>query len=327
LSDPSALPMEDRMSDVVALLLDDGMPSDRLGELLRRARKRRGWKRRVAAAFAGITATQLRRYERGEEAVPAEVCARLADAYGDDLTAHVPLRVPVHVNDEWLVVGEEARRLPAADPDDVLQAYADVLLRVRRARPGEPVPLRATDLHALAAALAGDEELVAARLVEVLGCSRSEAAQLRAALLRRKVILPVAGLAAGTALLAVAAAGATGDSGPPRGPDGDVPAASTVQDATPVFPDLSQPVVDALTDPAPAVPPVPPAVPAPVRDVTPPTAPPSPAPTLPGELVPDATVPPAEVPPDARPPEPDDPPVSILPGEEFLEIGDAIQEP
>ena len=95
--------MEDWMStqahnagtgEVVALLLDDDIPASRLGAMLLAARKRRGMKRRRVAAKIGISREELRAYERGTTPVPAAVCARLAECYGDDLTAHVPLHSP-----------------------------------------------------------------------------------------------------------------------------------------------------------------------------------------------------------------------------------------
>src|SRR5215471_10584613 len=117
------------MSEVVALLLDDAMPSERLGALLRAARKRRGLTRKQAAAVAGTTAVKLRRYERGDKTVPAEICARLAECYGDDLTAHVPLRVPPQIGDREIVVGGEQQAV-GAEPQDVIAGFVDIVQRL-----------------------------------------------------------------------------------------------------------------------------------------------------------------------------------------------------
>ena len=125
------------MSEVVALLLDDAMPPERLGALLRGARKRRGLKRKEAAAAAGTTAAKLRRYEQGDEAVPADVCAQLAECYGDDLTAHVPLRVPPQVDGSTLAVGEIEQPV-GPDVDDVIAGYIDIVRRLRNTGPGDP---------------------------------------------------------------------------------------------------------------------------------------------------------------------------------------------
>ena len=90
------------MSEIVALLLDDAMPPERLGELLRAARKRRGLKRKQAAAIAHTTKARLREYEQGTKPIPPDVCTRLAECYGTDLSAHVPVRVPPQVADQFL---------------------------------------------------------------------------------------------------------------------------------------------------------------------------------------------------------------------------------
>lgn len=311
----------------MALLLDDEIPAARLGRLLRDARKRAGMKRRVAARRAGVSADELRRFERGDDLVPAAVCARLAEVYGDDLTAHVPLRIPVQLHEHWLVAAGAVQPVGTTRPEDVLAGYAALLRRLRGARPGEPLPLRAADLAALSAALGGTPEDVERRISELLGCSREEASALRADLLRRKVVLPVAGFAAGVAMFAAAQAGASNDRpapvpapGPADAPaSADAPAAPERVELAPL---ASEPPVPAPV----AVPAAPPA------EVGPPPAP-APGPAAAdaaggdeGGLT-DATVPPELRPPDT-PPVTDDPPVGILPGEdEFVEIGEPLVEP
>jgi transcriptional regulator with XRE-family HTH domain len=302
--------------DVVALLLDDDLPPARLGRMLRDARRRHGLKRRDVATATGIPADRLRAYERGTVPIPAEACARLVGHYGDDLTAHVPLRVPVHVGERRIVAGEEVRALATRRADDVLRAYTELLLRLRHARPGEPVPLRASDLAALAAAVGDDADAVETRITELLGCTREEAAGLRAALMRRRLIVPVAGLAAGAALVVAAAAGATGADPVPAPVPGADPTVSFGPDAA------DAPVAGMGADVPAASAPLAPRVFGPAVTAAPPAAP---EPT-------DATVPPGAVAPDVpqpvAPPGPaDDPPVSVPPGEEFVEIGTPAQEP
>lgn len=190
------------MSAIVALLLDDAMPPERLGELLRAARKRKGWKRKHAAELVGTKASRLREYEQGTKTVPADICAQLADLYGSDLAAHVPMRVPPQINRDWLVV--EEHRLPRVQgtTDEVMQEYAQIVARLRGAKPGEAVPLRASDLAVLGSALESDPAVIAARIAEILHCSVDEARSLHREMLRRKVVLPVAGLAASAIALA-----------------------------------------------------------------------------------------------------------------------------
>ncbi len=300
------------MSEVVALLLDDAMPPGRLGVLLHAARKRSGLKRRHAAAAAGTTAAMLRRYERGEAHVPADVCALLAECYGDDLTAHVPLRVPPQIDDGSLAIGAQARRVGSA-PGDVIAGYIDIVHRLRATEPGDPLALRTADIIALAGALGQDRDAIEQRIAEVLGCSPTEARRLHGELLRRKVILPVAGLAAGMAAFAGVAYAA--QSPTPSGAQIEtrsiVDTAPSTEAATTPTTEV-RPVVSTPTTSAAVTTP-----PAPASHVVPPAAPPTTAAPLT-----DATVPPADVPASVAPPQPDpnDPPVSVLPGETPITI-------
>jgi len=302
------------MSEVVALLLDDAMPPERLGALLRAARKRRGLKRKQAAAAAGTTTTKLRAYERGDVPVPAGVCAQLAECYGDDLTAHVPLRVPVQVERERLVVGDVHQPV-GPDDDDVIAGYVDIVRRLRNTEPGDPLALRTVDIVALAGALGRDRDAIEQRIADALGCTRVEARRLHGELLRRKVILPVAGLAAGMAAFAGSAAAVQSPSSSPASGQSSAivatapsttahtqPAPTTVKPAAVASTTTTTTTATTTTAPAPVADTAAPATPA-VESRTDATVPPS-----------DLT---ADVPMSIAAPEadPDDPPVSVLPGE------------
>ncbi len=300
------------MSEVVALLLDDAMPPERLGALLLAARKRRRLKRRQAAAAAGTTAAKLRAYERGDEPVPAGVCARLAECYGDDLTAHVPLRVPMQVESQRLVIGDVQQPV-GPDDDDVIAGYVDIVQRLRNTEAGDPLALRTADIVALAGALGRDRDAIEQRIAEALGCTRVEARRLHGELLRRKVILPVAGLAAGMAAFAGSAAAVQSP-----------PSSATNIQAQPVV--ATTPSTASRPQPAPTT--VKPVAVATTTTTTTTTAPvtvpevDTTAPTTAAvEPRTDATVPPSEQTADvpisvaAPQPDPDDPPVSVLPGE------------
>jgi transcriptional regulator with XRE-family HTH domain len=307
------------MSEVVALLLDDAMPAERLGALLRAARKRRGLTRKQASAIVGTTAVKLRRYERGDKQVPAAVCALLAECYGDDLTAHVPLRVPPEIGDREIVVGG-VQRVVGTDPDDVVAGFVDIVQRLRDAKPGEPLALRASDVVALAGALGHDRDEIEQRIADALGCSPTVARTLHAELLRRKVILPVAGLAAGVAAFAGAAYAAQAPAQGARVGTSTVDAtvSTALSAARSAAPPTTHATISTTAEPAPTTTTV--AAPAP-------GAPPTTAPH-----VTDATVPPDQQPADvpvalaAPEPDPNDPPVSILPGETPITIiGTATQ--
>jgi transcriptional regulator with XRE-family HTH domain len=301
-------------SEPVALLLGDALPPERLSALLRAARRRRGFTRKDVAAMAGVRKARLRAYERGEEAIPPEVCARLAECYGESLTAHVPLRAGSGAADGRLILGPDELALAGASPDGVLEAYAEILRRVRRAKPGEPVPLRAADIAALSAALETDTDTVEARLAAILGCSREEAHALHRELLRRRVVLPVAGLAAGVAALAGvhAAQAAPGDDRRV----GPAPAAPTATAPPTTAPAPAAPAPGPVAAPATTVPAAAPATTVPAVEAPPPAPGPGPADVraaAPGVPEPEPG-PPAPLP---RPIiDPDDrTPVGVLPGE------------
>ncbi|MCU1465839.1 MAG: Helix-turn-helix domain [Actinomycetia bacterium] len=311
------------MSEVVALLLDDAMPPERLGALLRSARKRRGMTRKQAAAAAGTTPGKLRRYERGDKTVPAGVCAQLAECYGNDLTAHVPLRMPLQLAGRHLQIGD-TRHPVGSQPQDVLAGYVDIVHRLRDSEPGDPLALRSADIVALAGALGVDRDEIEARIADVLGCTRAEARRLHGELLRRKVILPVAGLAAGMAAFAGVAYASHSPSPSPSVAVHAQPIAATQPSTT------SSTVAELVpTPPAPA----PTTTVAPV-ETTPTTV--APAPAVPAStpttveqdhaettVTPAPPAPPApETPVKAALPQPDpaDPPVSVLPGETPIRI-------
>jgi transcriptional regulator with XRE-family HTH domain len=185
---------------VVALLLDDLAPP-RLGTFLKGARKQGSLTRREVAGRVGTTSAELRRYERGDAPVPAHVIAALAECYGPDLTAQFATRVPLVVDANRMVAGADVAPLDVEGDDEELKQYAQLVQRVRRAQPGEPIGLRAGDLVALSRALGHDTDHIEARIVELLGCTEREARSLHGEIVRRKLVVPVAGLVAGLAVV------------------------------------------------------------------------------------------------------------------------------
>jgi hypothetical protein len=301
------------MTEVVALLLDDAMPPERLGALLLAARKRSGLKRKVAAVGAGTTAAKLRAYERGDEPVPAAVCAQLAECYGDDLTAHVPLRMPLQLVGESLAIDELTQPV-GSSPDDVLAGYVDIVHRLRDTAPGDPLALRTADIVALAGALGRDRDEIERRIADVLGCTTTEASRLHGELLRRKVILPVAGLAAGMAAFAGIAYAAQAPA--PRPTVNAHPAAATAPSTT----TATSPSSTTPTTRPHAAPTTTPTTAEPILKSDAHTSTPT------TEQKTDATVPApqqqTDVPLSVAPPraDPNDPPVSVLPGETPITI-------
>ena len=191
---------EESSPAVVALLLDDIAPP-RLGTMLRAARKERGLTRRDVAGRVDITPGDLRRVERGDAPVPPHLIAALAECYGEELAAQFATRMPIQVDDRRIAVGSEIEVLESDDTESVLRTYVAIVARLRQSQPGAPIALRADDLVALSSALGQDAGQVEARIVEILGCSPHEAHSLHMEMLRRKLVVPVAGFVAGLAVV------------------------------------------------------------------------------------------------------------------------------
>jgi len=266
---------EESSAGVVAILLDDLAPP-RLGTLLRGARRARGLSRREVADRVGTTQSDLRRFERGDTPVPPHLVAEFAECYGQALTAQLATRAPIQVDRQRMVVGAAVATLESDDADEVLGKYVGLVARLRQSQPGEPIALRTDDLVALSNAIGRNTDDVEARIVEVLGCTPREAHSLHAEMLRRKLVLPVAGLVAGLAI--VTGVGVANASNPPS--------ASTVP---PTDTAVHQTVPVSHNIPAPT----------PTTDPAPPTTQPAPPPVL--HATP-TTVAPAETHPDASEP-------------------------
>jgi transcriptional regulator with XRE-family HTH domain len=272
---------------VVALLLDDLAPP-RLGTLLKGARKRGSLSRREVAGRTGTTPADLKRYERGDTPVPSSVIAALAECYGADLTAQLATRAPIALDADQIAVGTAVAHLDLDGDEEVLQKYAQLVELVRDAQPGEPIALRADDLLALSRALGHETERVEARIVELLGCTHQEARSLHAEMLRRKLVLPIAGLVTGLAVVTGVgvAAAATGPShaAPAHHTSTQTVAAPTSAIAT--TPTTAVATVTPATDAPTTV--APPTTEAPATTEAPPT---SPAPEAPADTPPVKAIP------------------------------------
>jgi hypothetical protein len=288
------------------VVLDTAIPPRRLGRALRAARRSSGRRRRSVAAELGIATRLLVAWERGNARVPDDMAAVLDQVYDNRLRALVPHRAPVRVELGHMVMGNKVRILASTARDDVLSTYVDVLGAVRGAKPGAPLSLRTADLEQLADALGRDTDDIESRIVELLQCTRAEAATLHAEL-RRRMLVPAASFAVGAAALTGAVSLA-----PDTEPVAPAPTALHAQPAAAESPVTTTPTTGA-----------------PVAPVAPVTSTSSTAPPAPTTGTTEAPTPPAPSPPpatDAAPPTTaatfttssapvDDPPVSILPGE------------
>jgi transcriptional regulator with XRE-family HTH domain len=269
---------------VVALLLDDLAPP-RLGTLLRTARKHHELTRREVAGRVGTTPSELRRFERGETPVPPRVVAALAECYGEDLTAQFATRDPIQFDRSRIVVGTEEAPVTSEDDDEILGTYVGIVAQLRHAKPGEPIALRAADLVALSTALGHAPEHIEARIAELLGCTPREARSLHSELLRRKLVLPVAGLVTGLAV--VTGVGVSVAAAAPGSPAHNAPAPYSTVVPTTVAPVAQTPTTVA---PAPAAAPTTTVAAAPPTTEVAPAAAPATAPAVaPPVIAPDDT--------------------------------------
>jgi transcriptional regulator with XRE-family HTH domain len=172
-----------------------------VSEVLCDLRRRSGRSRHDLANDSGVTAAELRSFERGTTTPSADVRRRLATALAVDPEVLVPARSAVVVEPDALIVNGQTRPLHTGDTEEILREYLAVLYEMRHPRPGSEVPLREHDVAALAAALGpdADHETIEARLIELMGVTSEQAARMRSIILQRRVVTPATGVALGAA--------------------------------------------------------------------------------------------------------------------------------
>jgi transcriptional regulator with XRE-family HTH domain len=304
-------------------LLDDIAPP-RLGTLLRAARKQHGMTRREVASRVDTTSSALRRYERGNELVPPSLVSQLAECYGEDLAAQFATRAPLQIDTNTISVGDRTESLSSTDTEAVLSTYVAIVSRLRRSQPGAPIALRADDVVALSSALGQPAGDVEQRIVDMLGCSAAEAHSLHSEMLRRKLVVPVAGLVAGLAVVTgvgvgMANAGASAGA-PPKPVTATAHVAHETAPPTTVAPKkIATPTTTPATTPAPAATtPAPAATAATAAAAAAPTAAPAAEPAAapaPAETAESEPAPPAATPVKRPVIAPDNTPMSVPPNE------------
>jgi len=183
------------------------MPAARVGWLVARARAIAGIADRDLAATIGLPLRAIRRWERGDQVPSDDEIEAIAAACGTRLTELLPRRTSVSYDPSTGIMrmGDQALALPGSmlDNDTVLGAYIGLVRRLRGLRADQDVKVRQDDLEALAEALDLDDEELEERLVRVIGISRTQAAAVRAQLLRRRLAVPMVGMLAGISLLGI----------------------------------------------------------------------------------------------------------------------------
>src|SRR5262249_26805014 len=157
-----------------------------VGRHLRTVRKAQGLSRAEVARSAGLTRRELAAYERGRIPVPDSDLWCLAGSCGVDVSELLPSRDKLIANSDLgsLTVGDSVARLRAgASSDGLLRESLEMTYELRNLPPGPGPPMREEDLAALADTLGGTPEAIEARLHELIGVPREEAARLRAMIL------------------------------------------------------------------------------------------------------------------------------------------------
>jgi transcriptional regulator with XRE-family HTH domain len=183
------------------------MPAARVGWLVARARSVAGIGERDLASSVGVPVRTVRRWERGDLVPSDDEVEVIASACGARLTELLPRRTVVAYDPSTgiMQMADQAVAIPVTslDNDTVLAAFVALVRRVRGLRLDQDVKVRQEDLDALGEVLDLDDEELEERLMRIIGMSRSQAAAVRAQLLRKRLAVPMVGMLASLSLLGV----------------------------------------------------------------------------------------------------------------------------
>ncbi len=156
------------------------LPPERLGALLRHARRNAGLSRRRAAHYASLSVAELIAIEKGWESPSRQLIDCLVACYGITVETLIPARRPLTVNATTIATGVTGDVVIAATSarDDILRSYIGLITNARNEGRLDALRLRESDIEALSAALDTDESVLATRIAELIGCTDSEAAAL-----------------------------------------------------------------------------------------------------------------------------------------------------
>jgi transcriptional regulator with XRE-family HTH domain len=176
------------------------VPPRRLGQALRSARLGAGWSIESVAQRSDGTfdVATLSRIERGVIDLTDPELAVIAELYHLHTAEVIPSRsrLVVDLDEGRLEVPDAGRRVrldPRADRDEVLARYLALVYAMRGSTPGTPLAIRVDDLEALGRSLEVATDIVAADLDRLMAEPHGLADR-RHRLLRRKVLVPAAGV-------------------------------------------------------------------------------------------------------------------------------------
>lgn len=212
---------------VTGFIYTDGLPVARVGAVLAAYRRAVCLSRRTVAAESGLDGHRLKSYELGRTRIPDSDLTRLAEVYEVGVEDLLPPRraveVDVDVDNALLRLGRIVRPVndPQGDVTGVLREYLDLIYELRDAPKDHRIPLREEDLAALADALGHEPGAIENRLMDIMDCTRDEAASMRRLILRRKIAMPAVGLMMTAGLVGCMDVGHSGGNhgGSPNGED------------------------------------------------------------------------------------------------------------
>jgi transcriptional regulator with XRE-family HTH domain len=177
-----------------------GMPAARVGWLVARARSVAGIGERDLASSVGVPVRTVRRWERGDLVPSDDEVEAIASACGARLTELLPRRAVVAYDPSTgiMQMSDQAVAIPmtSLDNDTVLAAFVALVRRVRGLRLDQDVKVRQEDLDSLGEVLDLDDQELEERLMRIIGLSRSQAAAVRAQMLRKRLAVPMVGMLA-----------------------------------------------------------------------------------------------------------------------------------
>lgn len=151
------------------------LPPERLGALMRQARRTAGLSRRRAANMAAITPGKLIAYERGWERADRLIVDTLNDVFGITMDQLIPPRKTVVFSSTQLSSGAVTVATSSPARDDVLRGLVELVREARAAKRESQLQFRQSDLEILVGVLDTDESVLATRIIAILGCDESEA--------------------------------------------------------------------------------------------------------------------------------------------------------
>ncbi len=180
-------------------------PNKRMGAALVEYRQRCGMSRRAVANESDIDSHRLKSYEQGRIRIPDRDLVTLAALYEVEVAELLPPRAPLDFDPQrsTLRVSGVVRKVqdPGAGSYAVLKEYLRIVYELRDTSRLERIPLREADLDALAEALGRKPKVIEQRLIELMDCSHSDAIAMRRVILRRRLVMPAAGLVIGAGVL------------------------------------------------------------------------------------------------------------------------------